>query len=219
MLGASNSWRLLLAALILLAVLLAATGALVALLVSLTAIDLREDYVAVVELSGAIDYSYGGLFSGPVITPHSVETLVERVLSDPRARAVVIVVNSPGGTAAAFEVYEILRKLYEERVVVVYITGLGASGGYLISLPSHAIVAHPTAIVGSVGAIGILVSYKELLDKLGIDAEVVVSGDLKDFASPFKEIESEDVELLSRIIRDVADYFVSLVEKHRGDRI
>ncbi|MEM0340229.1 MAG: S49 family peptidase [Acidilobaceae archaeon] len=182
-------------------------------------VEHKRDYVALIKLMGSIDYSSGGLFHQSGITPDHVKSYVEQVLSDPYAKAVVIEVNSPGGTTAAFEVYELIAKLSEERVVVVYITGYGTSGGYLISLPAHAIVAHPTALVGSVGAISVLISFSGLMNNLGINVEIIASGDLKDVASPFRNITSKDIEFLSRIVNDVALYFSSLVKERRGDKI
>ncbi|MCX8196205.1 MAG: signal peptide peptidase SppA [Acidilobaceae archaeon] len=178
-----------------------------------------EDYIALVELSGVIDYSEDPLFGGDVISPRGVEEIVEGLLKDEKAKAVVLVINSPGGTSAAFEVYEHIKRLSERKVVVVYFTDVGASGGYLIALPADHIVAHPTSLVGSVGAIAALLNYKGLLDKLGIKVAVVESGDLKDVGSPYRELTEEDIEFLRDIVRAVADHFAEKVREHRGDKI
>jgi len=174
-------------------------------------------YVALLELSGVIDYERPLL--GGAITPRDVEELVRIVERDPWARAVVLVVNSPGGTMAAFEVYELIKKLSSERVVVAYIMGLGTSGGYLIALPAREIVAHPTALVGSVGAVAIITSYKGLLEKLGVNVTTVKSGDLKDVGSPYREVKDEDLRVVEAIVRDTAKLFLEKVREHRGDKI
>ncbi|MEN2999189.1 MAG: signal peptide peptidase SppA [Acidilobaceae archaeon] len=178
-----------------------------------------EDYIALVELSGTIDYDAGDVFSASGITPRAVERLVDKVLKDKAAKAVVIVVNSPGGTAASFEVYEHIKRLSRERVVVVYFTGVGTSGAYLISLPADLLVAHPASLVGSVGAIAVLLNFKGLLDKLGINTTTVTSGDLKDVGNPYREIKREDLEYLRDIVKSFAEVFIEKVREHRGDKI
>lgn len=176
-----------------------------------------KPYIAVIELVGTIDYERPLL--GNAITSNDVRELVKTVKEDPFAKAVVLVINSPGGTTAAFEVYEIIKELSNTKVVVAYITGLGTSGGYLIALPAREVVAHPTALVGSVGAIAVVINVKGLMDKLGLNITVVKSGDLKDLLSPFRELTKEDLEVLKRIINGVALEFAEKVREHRGDRI
>jgi len=174
-------------------------------------------YVALVELAGVIDYSKPLL--GGAITPDDVKTLFDMVKGDFNAKAVVLVVNSPGGTLAAFEVYELVKELSREKIVVTYITGYGTSGGYLITLPSKEIVAHPTAFVGSIGAVATVINYKGLLDKLGVNVTVVKSGDLKDVGSPFRELEPSDLKILRDLVEGVARVFAEKVREHRGDKI
>lgn len=174
--------------------------------------------VAIIELSGTIDYE-ASLFGGSVITPAIVKRLADQAASDPSVKAVVLVINSPGGTAAAFEVYEILKGLAEKKTTVAFISGYGASGGYLISLPAKEIIASPMALVGSVGAVAIIMSYKGLLDKIGINATTIASGDLKDIGNPYREIEQRDIESIKKLVNDVARDFASKVERHRGGKI
>jgi len=176
-----------------------------------------KPYVALVELSGVIDYERPLL--GGAITPGDARSVFDIVKRDPFAKAVVLIVNSPGGTAASFEVYELVRELSREKVVVAYVTGYGTSGGYLIVLPADEIVAHPTAFVGSVGAIAVIISYKGLMDKLGINATTVKSGDLKDIGNPYREATLNDIEAVRRLINGVAGVFAEKVREHRGDKI
>ncbi len=176
-----------------------------------------KPYVALVELSGVIDYERPLL--GGAITPGDARSVFDIVKRDPFAKAVVLIVNSPGGTAASFEVYELVRELSREKVVVAYVTGYGTSGGYLIVLPADEIVAQPAAFVGSVGAIAVIVSYKGLMDKLGINATTVKSGDLKDIGNPYREATSDDIEAVRRLINGIAGVFAEKVREHRGDKI
>jgi len=86
-------------------------------------------------------------------------------------------------------------------------------------LPADEIVAHPTAFVGSVGAIAVIISYKGLMDKLGINVTTVKSGDLKDIGNPYREATSDDIEAVRRLINGVAGVFAEKVREHRGDKI
>jgi protease-4 len=182
----------------------------------------RLEYVGLIELSGTIAYSESPLtlISGNVLTPSEVEQLVRQVSSDPTIKTVVLVINSPGGSAAASEeIYSMLKKLSEEKVVVSYITEYGASGGYYIALPSREIIASPHALTGSVGAVSIILNFKELMDKLGVKAETFKSGRLKDVGSAWREITDEERSLLMSMIDSIAEVFKERVREHRGTKI
>ena len=190
---------------------------------AISTIEAREiEHVALIELSGTISYSESPLaiFSGETLTPSKVEDLIKRVEADPSAKAVVLVINSPGGSAAASEeIYNMIKHLSEERVVVAYIAEYGASGGYYISLPSDKIVASPNAFTGSVGAVSIIINYAELMEKLGIKAETFKSGRLKDIGSPWRDMTEEEKRIMQSIIDSIARTFEERVREQRGDKI
>ena len=180
------------------------------------------EYVALIELSGTISYTESplSLFSGETLTPSQVEELVKEVELDPFAKAVVLVINSPGGSAAASEeIYQMIKKLAAEKIVVAYIAEYGASGGYYIALPSKMIVASPHALTGSVGAVSVIINYAELMEKLGIKAEVFKSGSLKDIGSPWREMTSEERRIMQSIVNAIAKTFEERVRESRGDKI
>ena len=190
---------------------------------ALSTIEAREiEHVALIELSGTISYSESPLaiFSGETLTPSKVENLIKMVEADPSAKAVVLVINSPGGSAAASEeIYNMIKHLSEERVVVAYIAEYGASGGYYISLPSDKIVASPNAFTGSIGAVSIIINYAELMEKLGIKAETFKSGRLKDIGSPWRDMTEEEKQIMQSIIDSIARTFEERVREQRGDKI
>ncbi|MEM3397447.1 MAG: signal peptide peptidase SppA [Nitrososphaerota archaeon] len=180
------------------------------------------EYIGLIELSGTIAYSESPLtlFSGDVLTPRDVEQLILQATRDPTIKAIVLVINSPGGSAAASEeIYSMLKKLSEEKVSVAYITEYGASGGYYIALPSREIIASPHALTGSVGAVSLVINYKELMDKLGIKTETFKSGRLKDIGSSWRDLTDEERNIMLSIIGSVADVFKERVREHRGDKI
>lgn len=180
------------------------------------------EYVALIQLSGTISYTKSplALLSGETLTPSQVEDLVKKVESDPLARAVVLVINSPGGSAAASEeIYQMVRRLAEKRVVVAYIAEYGASGGYYISLPANEIVASPHALTGSIGAVSLVINFAELMDKLGIHAETFKSGELKDIGSAWRPMTSKERKLMQALVDSIAEIFEKRVRESRGDKI
>jgi len=103
--------------------------------------------------------------------------------------------------------------------VVTYITESGLSGGYFIALAGDYIVASPTSLVGSVGAIITVTNYAELLRKLGIKVNVIKSGKYKDIASPFKELSLKEKAILKRVVQVVYNVFVNVVIEKRGGKL
>ncbi len=177
-----------------------------------------EQRVAVIELDGVISYSTSPLiFYGKSLTPDEVREMVDQVKDDPSVKAVVLQVNSPGGSAAATEeIYQLIRKLAEEKVVIAYIAEYGASGGYYISLPAKKIVANPSAMTGSVGAVSVILNYAGLFKKIGLKAYTFKSNELKDVGSPYRNMTEAEKEVLQSIVDSTYQQFRGRVLEHRG---
>ncbi|MDW8084262.1 MAG: signal peptide peptidase SppA [Candidatus Caldarchaeum sp.] len=194
----------------------------VAVSVSLPVCTVSRDYVALVRLEGAIAYSESplGLLSGDVLTPRDVETIVSQVRKDPAAKAVVLVINSPGGSAVASEeIYQTIKKLGEEKVLVSYISEYGGSGGYYIALPADEIIASPAGLTGSVGAVTVLLNWEKLMDNLGIETETFKSSKFKDIGSEWREMTDEERQIMTSMVKDIAELFVERVKAHRGGKV
>lgn len=176
--------------------------------------------VALLELSGVITYGDTVSLLGGGITPGSVREMVDAVRGDPSYAAVVLVINSPGGSAAASEeIYEILKGLSQDVPVVAYIAEYGASGGYYVALAADEIVASPAALTGSIGAVSILINYAGLAEKLGVRGETFKSGELKDVGNPWREMTEEERALMQSLIDSSAEIFRQRVWEVRGDKI
>lgn len=153
----------------------------------------------------------------PGIIQETVSQL-DKAAEDESVRALVLAVDSPGGTATASEILygELMAwKKKTKAKLVVCMLDVAASGGYYISLPADAIVAHPTTVTGSVGTIFIRPRVTGLMDKIGLDVDVTKSGTHKDMGSPFRQPSPEEVEMFNGIVRDLNSRFLSLVAKHR----
>lgn len=156
----------------------------------------------------------------------SGSSLVQEVLAqlkkaelDPFVKAVILKVDSPGGTVTASDIlYNEIKKFREKtnKPVVASILNVGASGAYYLSLPADNIIAHPTSIVGSVGVIFMRPKFRGLMDKIGIDVAVSKSGKNKDLGSPFNATSKNEEEYFQIVTDKLASRFFSLVQKHRS---
>ena len=153
--------------------------------------------------------------------PSQVQELVNALRiaeEDDEVKAVVIGIDSPGGTTTASDIlyHEILE--FKDRTgkkVVAAMFDVAASGGYYAALPADWIMAHPTTITGSVGVIFLRPKLDGLMDKVGVDVEVSKSGRDKDMGSPFRATTAEEEALFQGIIDDFAARFHALVARHR----
>lgn len=146
-------------------------------------IGLSGDKVAVISLSGPIaDGEGGGLMASGGITPKFVRTQLDRARSDFSVKAIVLKVDSPGGSVGASQ--EIAQEIREtEKPVVVFMGDMAASGGYYISAPADKIVAKEGTLTGSIGVISQFMDLSGLYEKLGIKTETIKSGEHKDMFS------------------------------------
>ncbi|MBN1127272.1 MAG: signal peptide peptidase SppA [Sedimentisphaerales bacterium] len=152
----------------------------------------------------------------------SVSTFVEKLnkaAADPSVKAVVLRINSPGGTVSASDtMYHHLLdfKFRTGKPVFACIMSLGCSGAYYLACGADGIIAQPSAVTGSIGTIMQTVSFKGTMDLIGIRAVAIKSGELKDIASPFKQLTSEEQKVLSDIIMDFYEQFLEVVQEHRN---
>jgi protease-4 len=147
--------------------------------------------------------------------------LLEQIRSfrnDPSIKGFVVQINSPGGVVGPSQsIYEELRRLRDEdgRPVVASIGSIGASGGYYIALAADTIYALPGSITGSIGVIMEFPEASELLNKVGVQMQVVKSREHKDVGSPFRPITPADRQILSALVDDVYQQFVEVVARER----
>ena len=179
-----------------------------------------DQKVLVISISGIISTSPNQTFlrTMPSLVQETVAQL-KKAEKDKNIKSVLIKVDSPGGTVTAGDMlyHEIMA--YKKKTgakIVVSMMGTAASGGYYVSLPADHIMAHPTTITGSVGVIVMQPDVSGLMDKIGVAVRVTKSGDQKDMGSPFRAATPEEEKLLKGVTDDLAQRFLSLVQKHRG---
>ena len=178
--------------------------------------------ILLVNLDGVINNQKDKTFSGSTVGLGMVEkirSIIEKAEKDDEIKALLIKMNSPGGTVTASDIIFHLLKTYKKnRKVRIYIQvmDLAASGGYYIALAGDEIIAHPTSLIGSIGVIALKVNLQELMTKVGVSWEIVKSGDKKDFMSPFRSFTKEERELFQKTIDRFHERFVTLIAENRS---
>jgi len=153
---------------------------------------------------------------GEILDPRHVVERLEEAKADSNVRAVVLRIESPGGAVGASqEIYEAVRSLDKIKPVVASIGNVGASGGYYSAIGARRIWANPGSLTGSIGVITQFTDVHGLMDKLGIHAEVVKSGESKDAGSPFRPMTEREKALFHTMVLDVYAQFRGAVSERR----
>jgi signal peptide peptidase SppA len=175
--------------------------------------------VPVVRLAGVIGVSTP---LRSALTLAGVARPLERAFGMRQARAVAIVINSPGGSPVQSHlIYRRIRQLAAEnnRPVIAFAEDVAASGGYMIACAADEIICDPSSIVGSIGVVGGSFGFSKLIDKLGIERRLYTSGDNKAMLDPFLPEKPDDVERLKSVQREIHEGFIDLVKQSRRSRL
>jgi len=174
------------------------------------------DGVAIIPLYGAISGSQGtGLFAEQMATPENFKELLERSSQDSSIKAVVIDINSPGGSVVASDEIAIALKEFD-KPTVAWIGEMGASGGYYVASACDYIVADQASIVGSIGVISIFPEYSRLLEKIGINMTVIKGGEYKDFSTGFRPLTDAEESMMEDMVLEIYDQFLEVVADNRN---
>ncbi|WP_342260062.1 signal peptide peptidase SppA [Candidatus Tisiphia endosymbiont of Metellina segmentata] len=142
---------------------------------------------------------------------------LEKIIDDDKINALIVNVNSPGGTVVGSEkIYNILRKISAKKPVVIVMGTLAASGGYLISLGGDYIISHNGTITGSIGVIFQTLEVTDLAKTLGITFNNFKSGELKAAPNPTEKVTEAVRQAIMSNVQDTYDYFIELVALRRG---
>ena len=164
--------------------------------------------VAVVEIHGVIGNRVG-------VATYS--RLFDSVARNQRFRALLLDIDSPGGSASGSEVlYHDIRRVAQQKPVVAYVRGLGASGGYYLCCAASQVFALPTAMVGSIGVIYLRPVLEQLLAKVGVQFSVFKSGAFKDMTGFWRSPTTEEEGKFQGLITEVYENFVSVVAEGRS---
>src|SRR6201988_2238420 len=175
--------------------------------------------VPVVRLSGVI----GAVTPlRPGLSLAGIARTLERAFATKHAKAVALVINSPGGSPVqSRQIYLRIRQLAEEKKlpVLVFVEDVAASGGYMIACAGDEIFCDPSSILGSIGVVGGGFGFQELIKKAGIERRLYTAGAHKAMLDPFLPENPDDVARLKAIQREIHAIFIALVKQSRGARL
>ncbi|MGZ9018364.1 MAG: signal peptide peptidase SppA, partial [Allosphingosinicella sp.] len=165
---------------------------------------LGRDYVARLDIEGVITEDF------------ERDEALEKITADRRAKALIVRINSPGGTVVGGEaLYRRLRLVSEVKPVVAVMGEIATSAGYLIALGSDHIIGRQGTITGSIGVILQTANISGLLDTLGIKTEAIRSAPLKARPSPLEEMSPEVRQAVEGVVQDMYAMFVGIVQERR----
>ncbi len=175
--------------------------------------------VPVVRLSGLI----GAVTPlRPGMSLAGVAKTLERAFSMKNAKAVALVINSPGGSPVqSRQIYLRIRHLAAEKrlPVLVFVEDVAASGGYMIACAGDEIFCDPSSIMGSIGVVGGTFGFQDLIKRIGVERRLYTAGEHKGMLDPFLPENPDDVTRIKAIQREIHALFIALVKQSRGARL
>src|SRR5438309_3904034 len=175
--------------------------------------------VPVVRLSGVI----GAVTPlRPGLTLAGIAKTLERAFATKHAKAVALVINSPGGSPVqSRQIYLRIRQLAAEKQlpVLAFVEEVAASGGYMIACAGDEIFCDPSSILGSIGVVGGAFGFQELIKKVGVERRLYTAGAHKAMLDPFLPENPDDVARIKALQREIHAIFIALVKQSRGTRL
>src|SRR5450755_2900759 len=175
--------------------------------------------VPVVRLSGLI----GAVTPlRPGMSLAGIARTLERAFAMKHAKAVALVINSPGGSPVqSRQIYLRIRQLAVEKKlpVLVFVEDVAASGGYMIACAGDEIFCDPSSILGSIGVVGGTFGFQELIKKIGVERRLYTAGAHKAMLDPFLPENPDDVARVKALQREIHAIFIALVKESRGSRL
>lgn len=153
---------------------------------------------------------------GVILDSRTAVDQLKKFRKDDRIKAIILRIESPGGSVAASqEIYREVVKTVPRKKVVVSMGNVAASGGYYVAAAADRIVANPGTLTGSIGVIMRFSNIQDLLQKIGVSQEVVKTGPYKDVGSPVRKMKPEERQLLEGVIQNVYRQFVAAIVQSR----
>jgi protease-4 len=154
---------------------------------------------------------------GVITDDRAQQKALERIASDDTIEALILEIDSPGGTVVGSEIlYDEIRRVAADKPVVAVLRTVAASGGYMAAIAADHVVARGNTITGSVGVIAQIPNASELLERVGVEVLEVKSGPLKAQPSPFNPVDAAALNAQKDMVTESFDWFLGLVEERRG---
>lgn len=179
----------------------------------------KKPLIAAVNLSGIIGKESK---VGHAINYDNINPLLKKAFNLKKVKAVVLNINSPGGSPVQSElIYNQIRRLSESKKIPVYsfAQDLAASGGYWLLCAGDEIYAHNSSIIGSIGVVFSSFGFVDLIKKIGVTRRIYTEGKNKAIIDPFLEEEAENIKILKDLQKDIFEDFKALVRNRRGGKL
>ncbi len=173
--------------------------------------------VALIQVNGVLTSASGGYFGEEVVSSSTLVGFIQDAEQDTRIKAIIIEINSPGGSPVATdEVGTALKKAKASKPVIAVIREVGASGGYWIASASDYIIANKMSITGSIGVYSSYLEFSGLMEKYGVGYEKLISGEQKDMGTPFQKLSPEARKIMQEKINKIHGYFMQEIATNRN---
>jgi len=170
--------------------------------------------VAIISVHGGIAYAPPDMMGGNVANPNTIINQIEDAEEDPSISAILLDINSPGGTpVASTEIMEAVKNC--SKPVVAWISDSGTSGAYLVASGADRVVASRSSWVGSIGVIITLADLSELFDAIGVDMYSIKAGRFKDMGANYRELTSEERQMLQNMVNEMHNDVISYIAENR----
>ncbi len=171
--------------------------------------------VALIPVTGTILSSGQAGFGGTVASADTIVDFIEKADKNPSVEAIVLEINSPGGSAVGSdEIGQAIKAA--NKTTVAWIREVGASGGYWVASGCDIIIANRMSLTGSIGVIGSYLEFSGLMTRYNVTYERLVTGPYKDMGSPFREMTGEERRIFQKQLDIIHDYFVREVAENRN---
>lgn len=175
------------------------------------------DAVAVIRVTGPILSSDETEGSRTTAISGAIKADLRQAANDSTVKAIVLRVDSPGGSVSgSAQIYEVVKEI--EKPVIVSMAATAASGGYYISAPADYIIARPDTFTGSIGVILTVTDAEELLEEVGVEVIAITSGPNKDLGSYWSDLSDEELEILQTLVDESYEDFVQAIVEGRDIR-
>ncbi|MGZ7115910.1 MAG: signal peptide peptidase SppA [Methanobacterium sp.] len=171
--------------------------------------------VAVIPIQGEIAYSSSDILGGSITNPDTIKEQIKNAEDDGSVSAILLDINSPGGTpVASTEIMEAIKNC--KKPVVAWISDEGASGAYLAASGADSIVASRSSWVGSIGVILTLTNLSDLYKMIGVDKYSIKAGQYKDMGADYRNLTPEEQNMLQQMVDQEHENFISIVAENRN---
>ncbi len=154
---------------------------------------------------------------GKIKDSHAITQQLLAFRKNKQIKAIILKIDSPGGgVVPSQEIYAETRRTTKRKKVVAYLGSLAASGGYYVAAAADKIMANPGTLTGSIGVLAEFVRVEELLNKIGVEMEVIKSGEFKDMGSPARKMTEREKQLIRDMLEDVRGQFIDAVALGRN---